>query len=881
MADRNWSDLKKLFNELSGLPAADCEIRLKDIGTTHPDLATELSELLTVYRAQDDALTRAVNSAASDLESQPVQSLIGKHFGAYRITEHIAGGGMGDVYSAERADGAFEQRVAIKLIGTRLTTRDEELRFQAERQILARLDHPGIARIIDGGNTDDGTAFLIMEYIEGESIDAYCKRRQLDLDARLRLFSKVCDAVRFAHQNLIVHRDIKPSNILVTETGEPKLLDFGIAKIIDDNNTDTADATQLEDRAMTPDYASPEQILGDPVTTASDIYSLGVLLYLLTAGRQPYSTRGLRHSEREKLLCETEPPKPSTTASHVLDFDREAPAFSLEPAKLKGDLDAIILTAMHKLPESRYVSARAFSDDIHAYLDSLPVTARGRTVGYLTGKFLRRHKMAVAAGLVLMSSAVGAAMYHTKTITTERDRAEAEVVRSETMLQFLTDVFQVPADKLSASITAKEVLDVSAERLQTDFGNQPQTRADLGLKIADVYSNMLLNDAAAEQYRAVIPIYQTLDDTTNQAYAELGLGNALRAVDEYPEAIEHYNTARALIDKDPQLDQMEQHRFLTEYAYALFLQGDYTQAREHFETIMRDGERLGATDHYSYGEAQHGLAQVFDLQGEPELAEPLMRAVIENEIRTVGPNSGDLPIYLANLGLVVQRLGRLEEAETLMLRGHEAFLMAYGPDATNLGTSMSNIGDLYQKMDRTDEARDWLQRAVDHSIRVNGNASFDTAYSMKKLARLELGEENYERAEPLLQETIATFEKAVGEQHPQVASAKLNYTYMLLNAGRPRDALVQAKSAAEISATSLPPTHSLVFNTRLQMGLAYLRSDDLDNAGPVLQGVFDDASEHLPNHWVYKNSVRAMIEYSERMNQPDRATYFQTILDND
>src|SRR5262245_39139783 len=299
----------------------------------------------------------------------------GDRLGAYELLSELGSGGMGMVYLARRADDEFQKRVAIKLIRPGMASDFALQRFRSERQIAASLEHPNIARLLDGGATPDGKPYFVLEHVDGEPLTEYCDRRSLPIPERLRLFLEVCMPVMYAHQNLVVHRDIKPRNILVTPEGEPKLLDFGIAKLLDPEANEGAGETGTLFRMMTPDYASPEQIRGERITTASDVYALGVVLYELLAGKKPYAVTGNTPGELLRVVCERDPEKPSVTANR---------------RELRGDLDAIVGKAMRKEPERRYASVAAFADDIRNHMAGRPVLARRGTFVYRAGKFARR-----------------------------------------------------------------------------------------------------------------------------------------------------------------------------------------------------------------------------------------------------------------------------------------------------------------------------------------------------------------------------------------------------------------------------------------------------------------------------------------------------------
>lgn len=333
-------------------------------------------------------------------------ALEGQRIGTYKILRQISSGGMGSVYLAERADEAFRRRVALKIIHPGPMNGELIRRFHQERHILATLDHPNIARLLDGGETDGGIPYLVMEFIEGQPLDKYCDRNKLTISERLVLFRTVCAAVSYAHRNLIVHRDLKPRNIFVTADGTVKLLDFEIAKLLGPVAGDTAYLTRSDLHLMTLEYASPEQVLGQPITTASDVYSLGVILYQLLTGCSPYQSQTRLLHEVARQICEDIPLRPSTTVAAMDPAQHAGIVKQEKPARLKkrlsGDIDNIVLTALRKEPQRRYGSVDAFSEDLRRHLSGLPVQARKDTFPYRTGKFVSRHPAGVAAGLLLM-----------------------------------------------------------------------------------------------------------------------------------------------------------------------------------------------------------------------------------------------------------------------------------------------------------------------------------------------------------------------------------------------------------------------------------------------------------------------------------------------
>ena len=396
-----WQQVKHALDEAIALDAASRRPYLERIGCTDPELGSEVETLLKHHlQAASGFLMQPVVDGRTRSQANPIRSRIGGRVGVYQLVEEIGQGGMGSVYRAARADGQYEKQVALKLVRSGYDTASVLERFRHERQILASLDHPNIAHLLDGGTTEDGIPYLVMELIEGIPVDEYCNLHSLSIRQRLEIFRQVCSAVQYAHQRLVIHRDIKPGNILVTSAGTPKLLDFGIAKIFDPTNA--SEATMLH--PLTPEYASPEQIRGEPITTASDVYSLGVVLYRLLTGESPYRIETRSPAELARAITDTEPLRPSTVVARS-ESASTSPSFSNREgsrAKLRrrllGDLDNIALMALRKEAQRRYGSVEQLAEDIRRYLEGLPVVARRGSWSYRAGKFVRRHKAAMEIG---------------------------------------------------------------------------------------------------------------------------------------------------------------------------------------------------------------------------------------------------------------------------------------------------------------------------------------------------------------------------------------------------------------------------------------------------------------------------------------------------
>jgi non-specific serine/threonine protein kinase/serine/threonine-protein kinase len=496
----------------------------------------------------------------------------GRRIGRYELVRPLARGGMGEVFLAVRADDAFRKQVALKLVRPGLASDEVLARFRHERQTLAGLDHPSVARLLDGGATEDGAPYLVMEYVEGKPLDVHAEERGLDVAGRLRLFLTVCGAVAYAHRNLVVHRDLKPSNILVTAEGEVKLLDFGIAKLLGEAGAgETAVVTRSYERVLTPDFASPEQVRGGPITTASDVYALGVLLFRLLTRQHPYRFPTGQFAEIERVVCEQEPPLPSAAVrAATLAASPRLEAAGLA-RRLQGDLDRIVLMALRKEPERRYASVEALADDIRRHLDGHPVQARPDTFGYRASKFVRRHAVGVlAASLAALGLVTGAGVAWWQARRAERARALAEQRFDDVRQLASAMLFEVDAslERLPGATPAREALVRRAtaylDRLAGQPGADASLRRDLAAayqKVGDVQGNPNLANlgdlpGARASYSKALAILEALhrEDPGQPgvrrglAACEARLGDAVYWSGQGPRAPPHYERARLLYE---------------------------------------------------------------------------------------------------------------------------------------------------------------------------------------------------------------------------------------------------------------------------------------------------------------------------------------------
>ncbi len=639
---------------------------------------------------------------------------LGRRVGPYRIERRLAGGGMGIVYLAVREDD-FEQRVALKLVRPKLGTVEVLRRFYEERQILARLQHPSIARILDGGTTGDALPFFAMEYVEGEPIDRYCENHGLALARRLELFREVCAAVHFAHQNLVVHRDLKPGNILVTPEGVPKLLDFGIAEILG-AAPEAADAPG--EHPMTPDYASPEQILGQPVTTASDVYSLGVLLYRLVSDRSPYHMAGLDAQRRAERIRGSEPKPPSAAVDRPL------------ARRLAGELDAIVQKAMHKEPGRRYASALQLAEDLRRHLADLPVEAFAGSWFYRARKLARRHRWAVAVAWLVVVFALTATVLWRQAVH-QRAQAERAQLRAEKVSTFLADLFRSadPDMARGESLTVREVLDRSREKLAGELAQEPEIRAELLTTLGTVYNNLALYREARELKQAALH-------------------------------------SRLAADPGDRPDLAADLNNLGRLDYDL---GSYAAAEERFREALAMWQRLG--DEAGVVVALRNLAAVLMQRGETAQALELHARVLEIQRRLYGSEDPEVAATLYSLGALHRIRGEPEKAEPILRRALGIYSQSFGPRHTRIAAVESSLGRVLYALGRLPEAREHHERALGIRRELLGDDHVEVANSGKHLAAVLLAQGEAEAAGQLLETALDVLRRKRPEGDWMIADA--------------------------------------------------------------------------------------------------------------
>lgn len=707
--------------------------------------------------------------------------------GPYRVIRTIAKGGMGQVYLAVRDDDQFERFVALKVIRKGLVSDDALKRFYEERQILASLNHPNVARLFDGGMTEADLPWFAMDYVEGEPITEYCKRHQLSVHQRLVLFQKVCSAVQYAHQNLVIHRDLKPENILITPDGTPKLLDFGIAKLLDMELK--SGATQYQNRMMTPEYASPEQVQYKPVSTVSDVYSLGVLLYKLLTDKMPYRFEKRTPAAIEQTISQTSPEKPSSVSGMKA---------------LKGDLDSIILKALRKDPAERYASVEQFSKDIGRHQNSLPVTARDNLLAYRTRKFLSRHRWSVAASFViaLIVTAFSVITFlQYQAIKAQAAKVEQERDRAEEVSSFLTELFESadPSQAGNNALSAVELVHRGADRVKNELNDQPYLQASLFLVISDVYESLGLYDEGLELAESAYHLQKELYGT------------------------EHAEIARSLNAMGWLHRQM----------------GEYEKADSLLTAGLTMRRRLLGNEHLDVARSLNDLAVLKQSRGDYAATDTLLQKALEIRKSKMGDNHESVGVAQSNYAALKYRLGNLAAAEERMQEALQIFQATVGNEDMRTANVMTNLAAILLAQQKIDGVEELYRQALQIRLQLLGESHPDVASSYAHLGNFLRARGEYEEAEEFLIKALELRKVLFGEEHIDVGDSKRTLGIFYNQIGNYKQAENYYTEAVKTYKTIYPEGHARTAETLHSLGELYLKIEVPGQAEQLFREALD------------------------------------------
>jgi serine/threonine protein kinase/tetratricopeptide (TPR) repeat protein len=858
MPKARWQRIQSVFADVVDSTPAEREVRLAAACGGDLELRQSVESLLTSDDTARDPLLNAIGDAAESLLQEHQDRLLGTRIGQYRVMSVLGHGGMSTVYRAERDDAQYQQTVAIKVLHHATLHPRLRSRLHSERHILATLDHASIARLIDSGDLEDGTPYLVMEHVDGQPIDAYCDTRTLFVRERLELFIQVCTAVQYAHRNLVVHRDIKAANVFVSAEGIPKLLDFGIAKLLaPESLAHTLTVTRLQERILTPENAAPEQVLGRPITTATDIYSLGVLLYQILTGRSAYRLLSYSQLQLERAICMDDITRPSqiviTRLSGETDLDRSriSDRRGLSPQRLRdrlaGDLDAIVAKAMRKEPDRRYPSVEALADDVGRHLAGLPVLARQGDWRYNAAKFMRRHALAafgMASAFVGLAAFAGMTLWQNHRIELARDATAQERDHAQQVSAFLVDVFS-QADPFNAQghePTAKDLLDRGAEKIIGNGNLQPEVRAQLLESIGLAYRRQGLSDRAVPLFEQAVAIrrdeqpadpHRTAVAIANLAQALTDSGHLVSAESYLQQALK---TSRGG-DLSPSIETAD---ILKQYGhFELEAKSDADQATQLFGEALEIYRGIYGEQNLSVASTLTNLAAAAVWTGDFERAERQQRDAIRIFQATVSRNHPDHAVALGTLGYILTQRDKFQEAEQLFTEALEIERDVFGGNSRRVAVLEFDLSTLYARENDIPRAILAAQRSLKIANDRIGSEHYLTGYYQSNLADLYARAGNLADAEKTVRQSLQVYAQSLPARHLYVASSRRLLGEILVERGAWAAADTELRAALDMENALVGPDDWHTARAQASLGWSLIVRGNGAQGEPMLSAARD------------------------------------------
>ena len=813
ISDTSWEQLDELFDEVLDRPEEERQAYLDEVCDGNAALRSELESLLAAEAAAPAFLEQeAMTFAAPAYEPEEGEGIAddplaapAHHVGPYRLNEEIGRGGMSRVFRAERIDGGFEQTVAVKLLRIGLDTDAARRRFRLEQQVLAKLQHPNIGILLDGGLTQDDVPYLVMEYVEGQPITTYCDENALSIDERLALLEDVGRALQHAHKNLVVHRDLKPSNVLVTPTGTVKLLDFGIAKLLDEDDPSiTLPNTRTGIRPMTPAYAAPEQVKGADVNTATDVYQMGVLTYEVLTGHRPFESSDARDIER--AILETDPARPSTVVAQCRpaaedEEEGRAPATpeAISTARgttprrlrylLEGDLNTIVQTAMRKEPERRYASIDAMLGDLERSQSGQPIEARADTPAYRIRKFVQRNRWGVGIAIAF----AGVIFTFGLLLIQQRERAQQEAKKSQIVSAYLVDLFRAGTPYgVPDTLTARTMVRRGLDRV-ADLRDRPVVQAEM------------------------------LD----------ALGQASRGLGERRQADSLLERALALRRLELEAPHPDLVASLLHVAETKASRGRFWEAQPLYEKALKMSRRVAQGRHRAG--ILEGLAETLSIRGAPDSAEVLMRQAINMRRRTAEDRYHELPLDQMDLARIIQRQGKHDEAEELYRAGLRLMQEQSGYSSLEEVQAYNNFGDLLRNKGENAAAATYYRMALNLTVEALGRAHPQARRARDKLFQTLIERGRHEDALSVARANLEILKREEKAPAGPVATAYEQVGHLLDNMGRSARGRPYLRRAVELRRKSWGDDHIRTHDTNLQYGLCLIEHQRLVEAENLLR----------------------------------------------
>lgn len=844
----NWKKVKQIFSEAIELEGEERAKFIRNACKGDEAILREIESLIRSYYSPgplDQPVHKITSSILSELD---LSDKTGQMIGPYKITTELGKGGMGTVFLAERDDDQFSQQVALKLLHTGFISDHQTRRFLTERQILASLNHPNIAGLLDGGITLQGIPWFAMEHVEGRPIDQYCNENQLTINERLNLFLDICKAVQFAHSKLIIHRDIKPSNILVTSAGDVKLLDFGIAKVMNDGTEqqpDKAPVTKTGLLPLTPAYASPEQVRGEPVTVASDIYQLGMVLYELLTGSRPYDVAGRTPSEIEQIICEENPTRPSTAITKIPT--KKTMGRIADPAllrkKLKGDLDTIILKALRKEPGRRYESAEQFSADIEHFLSGRPVAAHPDSRLYRTKKFVNRHKPGVSSAAAILLLLIGYAItitWHSQQTSRALIQAQLEAEKSEQVIGFLMGMFEAsdPAEALGDTVTARVLLERGIEEAEK-LADQPEVQAQM-------YS------------------------VVGRVFYELG---------EYGRAHPLLEKALDLQEKGDWGSDIERANKYYQMGGALHHQGRYRESDTYFVQALEIYEQHPGYESEEYAGSLYRMGDIRKVRNDPETALSMHQEALSMRLNLLGDQHLDVGVSYYGLGNTMFILNDFKQALTYFEKASDIYKNTYKENHPRMAGLKVAKARTLRAMGQTGPAKEHLLSALEDQTEIFGRNHTTTGLTMLELANFYRAIGEFDNAERTSLDLISIIDEELGDSHPLRRPAVQTLGRIYMQSGSPALAEPWLTETLALLKATLQPHSQTVLTASRELSICLIELEQYQQAEELLLENLDLLSRFEEEPYLARKEefLEITVRLYEKWGDEEKMSYFKNL----
>jgi len=894
MQKKHWQRIETILDTVLSLPEHERDTYLADVCNDDEELFREVKSILwgidesekTHYLEHASADNRELlDDLAQKNATTNEDYYIGKHVGHYKIIEQAGTGGMGTVYRAERTDGRFHQSVAIKLLKQGYHSSEIIHRFRIEQEILANLHHPNIAQLYDAGLTDDETPYLIMEYVDGVPIDNYANSHNLTISERLDLFIKVCDTVQFAHTNLVIHRDLKAQNILVNSDGQIKILDFGVAKLLDPASTDiTLIETQPGQRFWTPHYASPEQMRGSIASTTSDVYSLGVLLYKLLTDTYPFDLTAKTFYEIEHIVSTNEPTSLSQWIgkSDKLEEIAKTRKSTISELKkeLKGDLDSIVQKALRKEPETRFESARQLADDLQRYQDDMPVLSRKGNLQYRAKKFIRRNTLPVTLLIAMLLTITGLVMYYTTKVTDQRNKAVMEAHKAQIVTDFMINIFKNadPYDQNKKNLTARQILDRSTKRIQTSI-DDPDIKATMQAALGDIYEDLGMYNKARPLFQDAMKIREKLGSK------DIDLASSYYSWADLNELTGNYEVSKKYFKKSSSIylhmnDDSSYSKNILELGWVYYLTADYNKADSLVTTAMNIDRNIYGDHSKRVARCYQYLAWVNSGEGDYQTADSLFRKALSMRESLF---KGDHPLIAQTLGGLGRTLYNEQQYDSAEVYINESLAMnrrLFGDIHPSIAKILDVLGLIKQRKHDYDQSQLYIHEALRMDKKIYGDYAPQTIETLGDLATTYFYAKEYQKAADVFTQVKDGNIKVFGAVHPEVATDYNNVAMCLWKAGKKQQALTNFQKSIEVASKIYKPAHPHLIYFRKNLADLYQELGNYQKAEEI----------HLQNFKVLRDSlglhnkrsqivIQRLVAFYHDLGKSKQEKYYRTLLD--